>query len=359
MVDPDAGRTLTVMAWGIVDIPDLDGMTAMVTGANTGIGLETAAALAAAGACTVLACRNIDKAELARTEILRRGVRGDVEILRLDLASQAQIADAAAEALERFPRIDRLVNNAGVMADQRAETEDGHELLIGTNHFGHFAFTGRILPAILAGPNARIVTVTSLSQKVGRLRWDDLHLNDGFRPFVAYAQSKLANITFAVALQKRLAAAGEDAASLVAHPGFADTDILQNHKRQPSQIERRFAERFVQTPVEASRPSLARGNRSERVRRRVLRAEPSVRNPRAARARAPVTTRARRGGAAAAVGCLGRPHGRRVRACWCVKPLNVQRVRVEGIVSDSVWRQDVLDRRDGERHDERDRAEHG
>ena len=179
-----------------------------------------------------------------------------MEILQLDLASQAQIADAGAEVLERFPRIDRLINNAGVMADQRAETEDGHELLLGTNHFGHFAFTGRILPAILAAPNSRVVTVTSLSQKVGRLRWDDLHLIDGFRPFVAYAQSKLANITFAVAFQKRLAAAGEDTASLVAHPGFADTDILRNHARQPSRFERRVSERFVQSPAEASRPSL-------------------------------------------------------------------------------------------------------
>ena len=142
------------------------------------------------------------------------------------------------------------------MADQRAETADGHELLLGTNHFGHFAFTGRILPAVLAAPNSRVVTVTSLSQKVGRLRWDDLHLVDGFRPFVAYAQSKLANITFAVAFQKRLAAAGEDTASLVAHPGFADTGILQNHSRQPSRFERRMAERFVQTPADASRPSL-------------------------------------------------------------------------------------------------------
>ena len=244
------------MAWSTADIPDLGGMTALVTGSNTGIGLETASALATAGADVVLACRNVDKAELARTEIERRGARGKVEILQLDLASQAQIADAGAEVLERFPRIDRLINNAGVMADQRAETEDGHELLLGTNHFGHFAFTGRILPAILAAPNSRVVTVTSLSQKVGRLRWDDLHLIDGFRPFVAYAQSKLANITFAVAFQKRLAAAGEDTASLVAHPGFADTDILRNHARQPSRFERRVSERFVQSPAEASRPSL-------------------------------------------------------------------------------------------------------
>ena len=244
------------MAWGVADIPDLDGMTVLVTGANTGIGLETAAALAGAGARTVLACRNLDKAEVARTEILRRTVGGDVAVVRLDLASQAQIADAAAEVLERFPTVDRLVNNAGVMADQRGETEDGHELLLGTNHLGHFAFTGRILPALLAAPNSRIVTVTSLSQKIGRMRWNDLHLVDRFRPFVAYAQSKLANITFAIALQKRLSAAGTTTSSLVAHPGFADTNILDNHKRQPSDFERRMAERFVQTPAEASRPSL-------------------------------------------------------------------------------------------------------
>jgi len=218
--------------------------------------LETAAALAAAGAKTVLACRNVDKAERARAEIERRGARGSVETVRLDLASQAQIADAAAEVLERFPMIDRLINNAGVMADQRSETEDGHELLLGTNHFGHFAFTGRILPSILTAPHSRIVTVTSLSQKFGRLRWDDLQLVESFKPFVAYAQSKLANITFAVALQKRLAAAGEDTASLVAHPGFADTDILRNHKRQPSQLERRLSVRIVQSPADASRPML-------------------------------------------------------------------------------------------------------
>ena len=244
------------MAWGAVDIPDLDGMTVLVTGSNTGIGLETAAALAGAGARTVLACRNLDKAEAAAMTSGDAGVRGDVEVLRLDLASQAQIADAAAEVLERFPTIDRLINNAGVMADQRAETEDGHELLLGTNHLGHFAFTGRILPALLAAPNSRIVTVTSLSQKVGRMRWDDLHFAEGYRSFSAYAQSKLANITFAIALQKRLVAAGTTTSSLVAHPGFADTNILATHKRQPSGFERKMAERFVQTAAEASRPSL-------------------------------------------------------------------------------------------------------
>lgn len=244
------------MTWTTGDIPDLDGTTAVVTGSNTGIGLETAAALAAAGACTVLACRNLDKAESARAEIAGRRVRGPVEVLRLDLADQSQIADAADELLERFPRIDRLINNAGVMSDERAETADGHELLLGTNHLGHFAFTGRILPAILAAPDSRVVTVTSLSQKFGRLNWNDLHLTQKFKPMAAYAQSKLANITFAVAFQKRLAAALEDTASLVAHPGFADTDIIRNRKRQPSDLQRRLAERFVQTPAEACRSSL-------------------------------------------------------------------------------------------------------
>ncbi len=242
--------------WSVADIGDLGGTTALVTGANTGIGFETAAALAASGATVVLACRNLDKADAARAAIEDRGVRGEVEVLRLDLASQSQIVEAASEARERFPSIDRLINNAGVMADQRAETADGHELLIGTNHFGHFAFTGLVLPSLLAAPRSRIVTVTSLSQKFGRLRWDDLHLTDGFKPFVAYAQSKLANLMFAVSLQKRLTAAGQDTASLVAHPGFADTDILRNRERQPSDFERRLASRFVQTPAEASRPTL-------------------------------------------------------------------------------------------------------
>lgn len=242
--------------WNAADIPDLSGLTVLVTGSNSGIGLETAAALAGAGATTVLACRNADKAHAARADIAGRGVRGDVEVVRLDLASQSQIADAAAEVLDRFPTIDRLINNAGVMAETREETEDGFELLFGTNHLGHFAFTGRILPALLAAPNSRIVTVTSMSHRFGRLRWDDLQLTGRFRRYGAYAQSKLATTTHAIALQKRLTAAGEDTSSLVSDPGFADTDILEDAGRDPGKLERRIGETFTQTPADAARPSL-------------------------------------------------------------------------------------------------------
>lgn len=246
------------MEWTTADIPDLAGQTALVTGANTGIGLETAAALAGAGATVVLACRNLDKAAAAREEIRSRRPAGAVEVLRLDLASQAQIKDAAAETLERFPRIDRLVNNAGVMSATREETEDAFELCFGTNHLGHFAYTGRILPALFAAPGSRVVTVVSLSQSFGRIRWDDIHLERArYREFSAYAQSKLACLQFCFALQGRLSAAGEDAVSLAAHPGFANTDIL--HRDEASlndRIQRRLFERFIQSPAEASRSSL-------------------------------------------------------------------------------------------------------
>ncbi len=245
------------MPWSIADIPDLDGQTVVVTGANTGIGFETAAALAGAGATVVLACRNLDKADRAVSDIGARRPRGRLEVLRLDLASQAQIKDAAAETLERFPRIDRLINNAGVMSVERGETEDGFELLFGTNHLGHFAFTGRIMPALLAAPCSRIVTVASLSQKFGRMRWHDPHAEGSYRQFTAYAQSKLAALLFAYALQRRLTAADEDTISLAAHPGFAATDIL--HRGRESrflELQRRIGERFIQTPAEASRASL-------------------------------------------------------------------------------------------------------
>ncbi|HEU5083867.1 MAG TPA: oxidoreductase [Acidimicrobiales bacterium] len=245
------------MPWTLADVPDLEGLTVVVTGANAGIGLETAAAVAGAGATVVLACRNLDKATAARAEIESRRPRGHVEVLRLDLASQAQIADAAAEAIDRFPRIDRLINNAGVMSTTREETEDGFELLLGTNHLGHFAFTGRILPAVLAAPRSRVVTVTSLSQGIGRIRWDDLHLERSYRQATAYAQSKLACVKFAFALQRRLAIVGEDTASLAAHPGFAATDILQRDRfPRLAKVERRVGERFIQTPAEACRSSV-------------------------------------------------------------------------------------------------------
>src|SRR5690606_10045494 len=136
-------------------IPDLTGRTVLVTGANAGVGFETAVALAGAGATTVLACRNPQRAADARDRILARHPGAAVEVLQLDLADQGQIKAAAEEALGRFPRIDRLVNNAGVLGLPRSLTVDGYEVVLGTNHFGHFAFTLRLLPALLAAPGSR------------------------------------------------------------------------------------------------------------------------------------------------------------------------------------------------------------
>lgn len=247
------------MEWTTEDLPDLRDVTIVVTGANQGIGFETAAALAGAGATTVLACRNVEKATAAREQIGRRHAEARVETLQLDLASQTQIKDAAAEALERFPRIDRLVNNAGVMSGTRQETEDGFELMFGTNHLGHFAFTARIAPAVLAAPRSRIVTVASLSQRFGKIRWDDIHLErTKYREFTAYAQSKLAGLLFAFGLQRRLSAIGQDTASLATHPGMAATEILHSGRELSrwDELQRRLGESRVQTAAEAAGSSL-------------------------------------------------------------------------------------------------------
>lgn len=245
------------MSWGTTDIPDLTGRTVIVTGANNGIGFETAAALADAGATVVMACRNLDKATAARAAIEERTPDAHLEVVRVDLASQGQIKDAADEIVERFPRVDRLINNAGVMSEERAETEDGFELLFGTNHLGHFALTARIFPTVVAAPASRVVTVTSLSQKFGKIRWDDPHLQNGYTQSKAYAQSKLACLLFSFGLQRRLTAAGSDTVSLAAHPGFAATDIL--HGDDPNalrRLQRRIGERVIPTPADASRATL-------------------------------------------------------------------------------------------------------
>ena len=246
------------MAWTLADIPDLHGRTVVVTGANSGIGLETAMGLAGAGATVVLACRNLEKAAVARNRILSNHADGDVEVLRLDLADQRQIADASEESLERFPRVDRLINNAGVLGLPHALTVDGFEVVFGTNHLGHFAFTGRVLPALLAVPGSRVVTVSSLSHRFGRIRWDDL---DGSRRYTkagAYSQSKLANLLFALELQRRLVVSGASTISLASHPGFASTEIVSDMLGRAPGLERRIraaGDRFISAD-EAALPSL-------------------------------------------------------------------------------------------------------
>lgn len=213
------------MSWSTADIPSQRGRTAIVTGANTGLGLETAAELAAAGATVVLACRNTSKAAEAKAEIDSRRPTGSVEILALDLGDLSAIEAAAAETRERFPSVDLLIDNAGVMIPPKSTTSDGFELQFGTNHLGHFAYTGRVLELLLATPGSRVVTVSSLAHQAGRMHWDDLQWERSYDRMDAYQQSKLANLLFTFELQRRLDAAHVETVSLAAHPGISATEL--------------------------------------------------------------------------------------------------------------------------------------
>jgi NAD(P)-dependent dehydrogenase (short-subunit alcohol dehydrogenase family) len=211
--------------WNTTDVPDQSGRIAVVTGANSGLGLETARVLAARGATVVLACRSEDKARRAAAEI-----GGATEILRLDLGSLDAVRAAAAEAHERWDRIDLLVNNAGVMIPPLQRTADGFELQFGTNHLGHFAFTAQIADLLLPVPGSRVVVLASAAHKLARrgLDFDDPNwLRHRYRRGAAYARSKLANLLFTYELDRRLRAADARTIALAAHPGYSATELTR------------------------------------------------------------------------------------------------------------------------------------
>lgn len=205
------------------DIPDLSGRVAVITGANSGLGLETARMLSAHGARVIMACRNTAKGDDARASLLARQPSAALEVAPLDLADLNSVR-AFAEGLSEGA-IDLLVNNAGVMALPRRETADGFEMQIGTNHLGHFALAGRLLPKLLAAPAARIVTVSSLAHRIGAIDIADLHGERRYRKWPAYGQSKLANLLFAFELDRRLRRVEAAAISVAAHPGYAATNL--------------------------------------------------------------------------------------------------------------------------------------
>ncbi|MEV4618862.1 oxidoreductase [Asanoa sp. NPDC049573] len=209
------------MDWSI---GDLRPKVALVTGANTGIGRVTAEVLAAHGATVVLACRDVDKAARAAAAIRGRG--GAAHPLHLDLADLTSVRAAAGAFRDAYPRLDLLVNNAGVMMPPYSRTADGFELQFGVNHLGHFALTGLLLDRLLATAASRVVTVSSNGHHRGVLDFADLQSEKRYEPLTAYAQSKLANLLFAHALQRRLAGTGT--ASLAAHPGAARTELMRH-----------------------------------------------------------------------------------------------------------------------------------
>lgn len=201
------------------------GKTALITGANSGLGFEAAQVLAAKGARVIMAVRDPAKGERAAAEIRRATSRADLAVFPLDLASLASIRDVATAFLRTHDRLDILMNNAGVMAIPRRTTADGFEMQFGVNHLGHFALTGLLLPLVLETPAARMVTVSSSAHLLGRINFADLEGKRFYQPWLAYGQSKLANLLFAYELQRKLAASGRQAMSLAAHPGYAATNL--------------------------------------------------------------------------------------------------------------------------------------
>ena len=214
--------------WTTTDIPDQTGRTAVITGANTGLGYETASALAAKGAHVVLAVRNTEKGQAAADLIARRTPGASVAVQELDLTSLASI-HATAEALRStHDGIDLLINNAGVMMTPKGTTKDGFELQFGTNHLGHFALTGLLLDHIVAVPGSRIVTVSSVGHRFARngIRFDDLQWEKDYSRVGAYGQAKLANLMFTYELQRRLL--GTETIAAAAHPGGSRTELTRN-----------------------------------------------------------------------------------------------------------------------------------
>lgn len=211
--------------WTAASLPDQTGRTVVVTGATSGLGLSSATELARAGARVLLAARNPEKAARARDEVAAVATGPAPEVVALDLSDLDSVRAAADDIRSRVEALDVLMNNAGVMAIPLTRTAQGFEMQLGTNHLGHFALTGLLLPTLLAAEAPRVVTTSSGAHKGGRMRWDDLHWQRGYRRWLAYCQSKLANLLFAYELDRRATAAGTDLVSAAAHPGYAATHL--------------------------------------------------------------------------------------------------------------------------------------
>jgi NAD(P)-dependent dehydrogenase (short-subunit alcohol dehydrogenase family) len=215
--------------WSTADIPDQSGRVAVITGANTGLGYETAMALAAHGAHVVLAVRNVEKGKQAASRITAKNPNAVVALQQLDLTSLDAIRDAAEELKAAHQRIDLLINNAGVMYTDKDHTKDGFELQFGTNHLGHFALTGLLLDRLLAVEGSRVVTVSSVGHRIlAKIHFDDLQWERSYNRVAAYGQAKLANLMFTYELQRRLTRKGAPTVALAAHPGGSNTELTRN-----------------------------------------------------------------------------------------------------------------------------------
>jgi NAD(P)-dependent dehydrogenase (short-subunit alcohol dehydrogenase family) len=250
------------MVWTENDIPDLRGRTAVVTGANGGLGFQTALALAGAGAHVVLAARDPGRTAAAEARMRERYPSASLEVVPLDLGDLSVVSAAARKILSGHERVDLLVNNAGVMAMPQGTTVDGFETQLGVDHLGHWAFTAHLLPALLRAPSARVVTVTSTARFMGGpLDPTDPHMRRKYQAWGSYARAKMANYHFGLGLQQQFAKAGVAAQSLIAHPGLSNTDLQSRAVREggagwAGAFFEALTARSGMTPLEGARPQL-------------------------------------------------------------------------------------------------------
>ena len=231
----------------------LNGKTVIITGANTGIGKETAIDLARRNARVILACRNVEKGEKAAVEVRKKSESDNVVFLQLDLASLTSVRQFAARVLEEEPRLDILINNAGVMACPYTKTEDGFEMQFGVNHFGHFLLTNLLLDHLKEAPSARIVNVSSHGHMLGKINFDDLNSQQSYGAWSAYGRSKLANILFTRSLAKRLE--GTNVTVNALHPGSVKNE-LGRHSPLITTIAFWLFSIFIKTPWEGAQTSI-------------------------------------------------------------------------------------------------------
>lgn len=236
--------------WSLAAVPDQSGRTAVVTGANTGLGFQTALALAGKGARTILACRNRERAERARAAILARHPAAAVEVRLLDTGSMASVGRFAEAFRRDHRRLDLLINNAGIMTTPLHRTDEGFEGQLAVNYLGHFQLTGLLLPCITQTPGARVVTLYSLAHRWGGIRFDDPLFTRSYDAGKAYFQSKMACLMFALELNRRLRAAGCDTRSLAAHPGMSQSD-LSRHLPVPLRLAMKLVGPLLLQPAAA------------------------------------------------------------------------------------------------------------
>lgn len=247
---------MTIGQWREADIPDQTGRVALVTGPTSGIGFETARALAARGAMVLLAGRSPERLDAAAARISERVPGAQLASVGCDVADLASVRAAASEVMASRPPVDLLILNAGVMAPPRQVTVDGFELQFATNHLGHFALAGLLFPHLVDRSDTRVVAVSSLAHREGRIDFDDLVAERNYDAFVRYRMSKLANLLFTFELQRRLAEAGSAIEALAAHPGVTATDLGRDLTSRAARLVQPIVLRFLQSSAAGALPTL-------------------------------------------------------------------------------------------------------